>query len=108
MQIVVDTDFDFVDVVSLQHFTEVRIQIFFRDPILLAPCFQPVFFDFSCSNDCQVLTALLQVLDNRHVPVRDHAAADDRDSDFLHVILLYNEIVTVQHSRTRNAAVLYR
>ena len=84
VKVVVYADLDFVDVISLEHFTEVLIQVLFCDAILLAPCKEFVFVDLSSSDNLEVLSALVEVLNNGHVSVGNHSAADDGDSEFFH------------------------
>ena len=77
-------DLDFVDVISLQHLTEVLIQVLLIQSILLAPCHKSVLLDFGSRYDLQVVAKSFQVLDNGHMSVRDHTAADDGNSHFFH------------------------
>ena len=84
VQVVVYADLDFIDVISLQHLTEVLIQVLLIQSILLAPCHQSVLLDFGSRYDLQIVAESFQILDNGHMSVRDHTAADDTNSQFFH------------------------
>ena len=78
------TDLDFVDVISLQHLPEVLIEILLCDSVLFSPCKKTILLDLGSGDNLKLVTQSLQVLDDCHMSVGNHSAADDGNSKFFH------------------------
>ena len=69
MKVVVYANFYFVDVISLEHLSEVLIEAVLRKAVLLAPCHKPVLVDLCSGYHAKILSSLVEVLDYCHVTV---------------------------------------
>ena len=78
VQVVVDTDVYGVNVVPLEHFAEISVQILLVEVILFAPLLQLGLIDLSCGDHFD----LGNVAPYGHVAVGNGAGTDNRDADF--------------------------
>ena len=84
VQIIVHAYLYFIDVISLQHLTEICVQIFFCDAVFFAESLQTFRDNLGSGYNLEVISAFFQILDNCHMSVRNHAASDNGDSHLFH------------------------